>query len=119
MTPSARRAAALAVASPVRLDPPTPDATATYETCVPNAKTAIPGTRCVYDGGYMKVELHLYALEPVRHLGGFVVEAESQGSGSFYSPSAFLGSARDDMRERLDRAVEQGMQQHLHGALYR
>lgn len=106
-------------ASPIRLDPPNATAKASYETCVPDAKTAIPGTRCVFDGAYMKAELHLYALEPLRHLGGFTVEAESRASDTFYSLEAFASSARDDVRSQLDRAIEDGMKQHLHGALYR
>ena len=39
-----------------------------------------PGVRCRFVGGYVKVEVHVYKLDPFAHKGVFVVEAENAAS---------------------------------------
>lgn len=38
------------------------------------------GGRCKFDGGYVKIEVHVFALDPLAHKGAFVIEAESSAS---------------------------------------
>jgi hypothetical protein len=56
--------------------------------------------RCRFAGGYLKAEVHVYALEPFAHLGAFLFEAESGERVTFRT-----SASADDLERDFRRAV--------------
>lgn len=92
---------------------PPPDAGPPAPFVLPPRGTIVPATlsacrdetnRCVYDGGYMRVEVHVYGLDPVvKYRGAFVVEAESSSSLDL-DTSDVEAALEQDLRQQLRRA---------------
>lgn len=75
------------------------------------------GARCVFDGGFIGLEAHLFSLDPVRHLGGFPVEAESRDAVELrvqYGGTPALLEL--DLEAALREALRAAIKAHLPGA---
>jgi hypothetical protein len=73
--------------------------------CKPN------DVRCLFDGGYVRAEVHVFALGPVVHKGAFVIEAESS------EVAVVRGLVEDDLErdlaEKLATAFRAGVLLHF------
>lgn len=73
-----------------RVEPTDAGATSAVPASSADENTCRPGNvRCSFQGGYVKIEVHVFSLEPFAHKGAFVIEAES-------SPSVKLAGSRTD-----------------------
>lgn len=70
------------------------------------------GVTCTFDGGYVRAEVHVFALEPFAHKGAFVIEAESSPAAVLKEKLAKYDVERD-LGEALQRSFRAGMAKHL------
>jgi len=76
---------------------------------VTEAACRAAGAKCAFDGGWIAAEVHVFTLDPPKHHGGFVVEAESgvqfEVSGSPDVGEMLENDLRSQLTARLRDAI--------------
>lgn len=79
------------------------------------ARCTSADVRCRFDGGYLKAEVHLYALKPFAHQGAFVFEAEN-GTNIQFSSYATPGDLERDFQKSARAAFAAALKKNLPNA---
>jgi hypothetical protein len=82
---------------------------------VNEATCGVVGRRCVFDGGRLRAEVHVYGLAPLARKGAFVIDVESSDRVSL-SGAANDRTLESDLGAQVQQAILQGLQRRLPAA---